>query len=136
MILAAGTLIFAILSARSSKKSKVERQAAALQQTREAERLEAEEERISVNAAHEAVRIVRGELREAHEKMAAQGLTITAQGQRIDKQNRIIRRQNVRMELQQEQIGALHRALVAKDPDTPPLATPPDDDLWPEGDEL
>ena len=49
VILGVGAAIAAILSARSSKKSKAERDAATLQQQREAERLEAEEERISVH---------------------------------------------------------------------------------------
>lgn len=75
-----------------------------LQQRRDADRLEAEEERISVAAAATAVRLVNDQLERANRLVEQQQQLIEKQNQRIEKQNRIIRRQNVRIELHRNRL--------------------------------
>jgi hypothetical protein len=135
LLVAAGTLLYSVLISRRMSKSKEEREASTLQLRREADRLDAEERRITVNAAHEAVRIVRDERDDARKEAIALRILVDKQIGRIDKQGKTIRRQNVRIELQQEQIGTLRRALVRAEIEVPPLPSITDADLWPDDDE-
>jgi hypothetical protein len=141
-ILAAGAIFFSGLGAWQSRKSKEERQAAAEQTQRAADRLDAQEEQISVTAAREAVRILRGELNEAKTDKAAAEAGRDKQNARIDQQGRVIRRQNVRIELQHEEIGALRKwaaevkrlldSGITGIPDVPRATDIGDSEMWPE----
>jgi hypothetical protein len=141
--MAAGALAFTAFTAWRSRKSTEERQAAAQQQLRSAARMEAQKEEIAVNASREAVRILRGELTEAHLSDVRRRETIEKQNERIDQQGRVIRRQNVRIELQHEEIGALRRWIAAVKqrlldaginglPEVPRASDVGDAEMWPE----
>lgn len=139
----AGAAIFtSVVAAWRSGKSKEERLAAAEQTKRAADRMEAQEEEIAVNASREAVRILRGELTETHQADVRHRETIERQNQRIDTQGRVIRRQNIRIELQHEEIGALRKwaaevkrlldSGITGIPDVPRASEVDAADLWPE----
>jgi hypothetical protein len=136
-------VITSVIAAWRSGKSKEERQAAAEQQLRSAARMEAQEEEIAVNASREAVRILRSELTEAHLSDVRHRETIEKQNVRMDTQGRVIRRQNVRIELQHEEIGALRKwVAIVKErllekgingiPDVPRATDIGDSEMWPE----
>jgi hypothetical protein len=142
-VAAVGAILFTGITTWLSRKSKPERDAAALQMKRAAARMEAQEEEIAVNAAREAVRILRGELNEANNADVRRRETIAQQNERIDQQGRVIRRQNVRIELQHEEIGALRKWIAAVKkrlfdaginglPDVPRATDVTADEIWPE----
>jgi FtsZ-interacting cell division protein ZipA len=142
LILAAVAVIFTAVVTWRSRKSTAEREAAALQLKRSSDRMEAQEEEIAVNASREAVRILRGELNAAHTDDTRNREIMDKQNERIDAQGRVIRRQNVRIELQHEEIRALRRwaaevkrlldAGITGIPDVPRATEIGDTDLWPE----